>query len=630
LAAVNIAGKYSSSITISHVVGKLYLISAVSVTNLALPSGNNTFVGRNAHLSWTTDASAVLGSFATASGGQSPWFRDFEVRVFNGATLVRTEYLTQNFYTYSFEKNTEDGGPRRTFTVKVRARDYYGNYSGEATITPTNPAPVNFGSVEYTPGQGIIFLKYTKPTDPDYRYTRIYASLTAGFTPGPTNLVGETTDRVTSFPAEAGTWKVRLEGVDEFGPAGVFSTETVVIVDVGTDIEEQVNAILEDPGRLGDVVVEATRFLIVSPSTTAPLTAVFGVGTIDGVAKVGIKGTVVIDGSLHGRSITANSITANRLSVSELSAVSADMGMITAGTFRTAPGTGYRVEMSDVGSFPIWYGTGTKNTTNGLFYVDTAGNAVFKGTLSGVDGIFSGTLSAATGTFAGLVSGGSINIGSGNFAVDAAGNAEAKHLTIRKPNGDIIFDINGMPGSHLNQLSVDTLRLANQAVSLRIAIESLTLNPAVNFNNYATVGFFTAAIEYHALLNLAAVAYFTTPASGNFAAVYSVDVRVVRVFDAATVGLLRLGEFTAVGFNQIIPVLTPVVNPTYRGNSHANQARAVFPAMSVFGSGSLVARQHRVEVRAQFVRAAVAGSGSTGGGTLRAGNSYMTVSVLKR
>jgi hypothetical protein len=52
-------------------------------------------------------------------------------------------------------------------------------------------------------------------------------------------------------------------------------------------------------------------------------------------------------------------------------------GDIVAATFQTAT-SGYRAEMSGSGSFPFWYGTGTKNSGNGLFYVDQAGNVVMR------------------------------------------------------------------------------------------------------------------------------------------------------------------------------------------------------------------------------------------------------------
>jgi len=237
LAAVNITGKYSTSISVSSELGELYAIGAAQITNLTLPNGTTDFTGRDALFSWSTDADTVLGStsYATGQGGQSPWFRDFEIRIFNGATLLRTEYVTENYYTYTFEKNSADGGPRRTFTAKVRARDFYGRYSQESSLTATNPPPTDFGAVTLTPAIKSIFVTYVQPSDPDYTYTRIYASQTEGFTPSEATLVGETADRVTSFPVTVdGIWYVRLQGVDAFGVAGtVYSTEisTTVIND---------------------------------------------------------------------------------------------------------------------------------------------------------------------------------------------------------------------------------------------------------------------------------------------------------------------------------------------------------------------------------------------------------------
>ena len=58
------------------------------------------------------------------------------------------------------------------------------------------------------------------------------------------------------------------------------------------------------------------------------------------------------------------------------------------------------------------------------FYIDTDGNAFFKGDITGASGTFSGALSAATGTFTGELSGGTINIGgndASSFHVDSAG-----------------------------------------------------------------------------------------------------------------------------------------------------------------------------------------------------------------
>ena len=50
------------------------------------------------------------------------------------------------------------------------------------------------------------------------------------------------------------------------------------------------------------------------------------------------------------------------------------------------------------------------------FYIDTSGNAFFKGNITGASGTFSGTVSGAT------ITGGTINIGPNKFQVDSSGN----------------------------------------------------------------------------------------------------------------------------------------------------------------------------------------------------------------
>ena len=60
------------------------------------------------------------------------------------------------------------------------------------------------------------------------------------------------------------------------------------------------------------------------------------------------------------------------------------------------------------------------------FYIDTSGNAFFKGSITGASGTFSGTVSGATisgGTISGTtITGGTINIGPNKFQVDSSGN----------------------------------------------------------------------------------------------------------------------------------------------------------------------------------------------------------------
>lgn len=78
-----------------------------------------------------------------------------------------------------------------------------------------------------------------------------------------------------------------------------------------------------------DFVVQADRFSVIptySSSTAQDPVPVFIIGTRDGVATLGIKGSMYLDGT----------ITATALNVSTLSAISANVGTVTAGVLKSA------------------------------------------------------------------------------------------------------------------------------------------------------------------------------------------------------------------------------------------------------------------------------------------------------
>lgn len=238
--AKNTLGIYSQPLISvpDYTVTPLFAVTAVSVINMGVKGPDPEFVGRNAEIHWETDADVILDlptNYSNGVGGSTHWFRDFEIKIFtpDGLTLLRTEYTTEYAYSYTFEKNVQDGGPRREFKVVVRARDEFGNFSLPGEIVPINHPPQMPATIQTIPKEGSIAISFTTPEDPDFKYSRLFGSKTQGFTPGPANLLWEGPGNYIFLPinaADAGTWYLRMQFVDEFGIDGaIYSGEGVQI-----------------------------------------------------------------------------------------------------------------------------------------------------------------------------------------------------------------------------------------------------------------------------------------------------------------------------------------------------------------------------------------------------------------
>lgn len=99
-----------------------------------------------------------------------------------------------------------------------------------------------------------------------------------------------------------------------------------------------------------------------------------GVAKITGITVNGANNALDFAGDIFRLSNTAGAV---QLYWSAGTGKWTFTGDIVAGTFQTAT-SGIRAEMSGVGSFPFWFGSGAKNAQNALMYLDTAGNIFLK------------------------------------------------------------------------------------------------------------------------------------------------------------------------------------------------------------------------------------------------------------
>lgn len=110
--------------------------------------------------------------------------------------------------------------------------------------------------------------------------------------------------------------------------------ETNVVVEaagnnygVSVNVDGHVTAAIKLDGSpaLSSFTVVADKFEVANPSDNTDVQPVFVVGTVEAQPAVGINGNLFVDGGIAARA----------LAVDELSAISADIGEVTAGVIRS-------------------------------------------------------------------------------------------------------------------------------------------------------------------------------------------------------------------------------------------------------------------------------------------------------
>lgn len=93
-------------------------------------------------------------------------------------------------------------------------------------------------------------------------------------------------------------------------------------------------------GETSEFAIRADKFYIVLPTGDGTEEIIpFIVGNVNGISTVGIDGDLVVDGTILARHISSISLSVIRAVVSQLSAISANLGAITAGSINIGNGT---------------------------------------------------------------------------------------------------------------------------------------------------------------------------------------------------------------------------------------------------------------------------------------------------
>lgn len=250
----DIGGNLSSELTGTFTYEPNVPVAPLRVTGLELTGQANgtEFGGQDIGLRWRISSSihdpVEGGSFGGGadSGAQDPYFKDYEVRVFDQetGTLLRTEHPTDPIYEYTYTQNGLDHeaelgtGPARQIRFDVYMRDLNNNLSQPTTIIATNNAPAQITSISFSPTFNSIFIDVDLPTDLDRAGVKVWMSTEDGFTPDDdVNLVHDGNHTPITVEAEsATTYYLRVAAYDAFGstPAELnlssqFEVETPVL-----------------------------------------------------------------------------------------------------------------------------------------------------------------------------------------------------------------------------------------------------------------------------------------------------------------------------------------------------------------------------------------------------------------
>ncbi|MDR0626084.1 MAG: hypothetical protein LBG11_02295 [Bifidobacteriaceae bacterium] len=238
--------------------------------------------------------------------------------------LVREQWVTIPVYVYDYSKNLADGGPRRDLTFEVVAYTLVGHSANPATLTASNPAPATPQGITVEAGPGQIGVAAQRPTDPDLVGMLVWMGTAANFVPSNANLIYDGSDNayMKTGLAPGVTMYFKLAFYDRFGKTGISISTSVA----GT------------PHATGGLLV--VEELPDSPADVGGEMAVFlNVDDPDARGLWGWNGETWIF-THDGANLVANSVTAAQISVEELSAISGNLGTITAGNF-TLDATGF-------------------------------------------------------------------------------------------------------------------------------------------------------------------------------------------------------------------------------------------------------------------------------------------------
>ena len=409
-----------------------------TATDSAISSATSTLVSTSTLNNYTTTAALQANYFTKASGTS-----------LEGKYTVKVDL---NGYVSGFGLASTANDATATSTFAVRSDSFYIASPSGPGITPTMPfivrtTPVTIGGVEVPVGVYITDGYIQNGTITNAKIANLavdnakIAFLSADKIRAGSISVGQYVQSSNYVSGSAG-WKIDGGGSAEFGAASIRGQLVASQINSnGLSIRAADGTVILSAGSSvgassfsGDVtgsIAGTTASTVVNTANNANSTAntanstansaVAAASTAQGTANSAVSAASTAQNTANNAASaasTAQSTANSAASAAAAAQAAADAKLARSGAqILTGPVTLNAASAITVGNpalngqpgFNGFYigSTGIVGTKNGVttFALDNAGNATFKGDLTGASGTFSGALSGATGTFSGALSG---------------------------------------------------------------------------------------------------------------------------------------------------------------------------------------------------------------------------------
>jgi predicted phage tail protein len=240
ITTVDRMGRVSVAASIPHTVTVSDSISTGAVSNLKLTDSNGSteFFGRDVRVQWQNLYPSVSGGPADKENAALYDFNTVKVYDHGSNTLLRTEIVRGNTYTYSFDYNQRDCTTAalsvvasRNLRFEVTNTSKRANVSPTTTLTVSNPVPSAVVPAIAKSGHNLN-ISLPSTADPDIRGMKVWVETSSGFDPNVATPKFDSTATFVTWPGLPNTtYHIRAGYYDHFDDTVSLSAEISVTTD---------------------------------------------------------------------------------------------------------------------------------------------------------------------------------------------------------------------------------------------------------------------------------------------------------------------------------------------------------------------------------------------------------------